>query len=90
MAHVGLFPLWFQRELSWVADVHFGFSIVKSVYADLKAFQVHVRDTGNSQVMGEQLHKSSIGMKGSFLFVKSSSDVWYFMHMPKNLWNSAQ
>lgn len=59
----------FQCELSWVADVPLGFSSVKSVYADLKAFQVHMHDTGNSQVTGEQLHKSSIGTKEKVFFL---------------------
>jgi len=53
----------FQHQLSLMADFPFGVSSVKSVYADLKAFQVHMRDTGNSQVKGEQLHRSSVGMK---------------------------
>lgn len=59
-----------QHQLSLVADFPFGFSSVKSDYAHLKAFRVHVRDTGNSQVKGEQLHKFSVGMKASFLFVR--------------------
>lgn len=56
---------WVCSSISWAwwQTSPFGFSGVKSVYADLKAFQVHVRDTGNSQVKGEQLHKSSVGTK---------------------------
>lgn len=60
----------FQHQLSLVADFPFGLNSVKLVYACLKAFQVRVHDTGNSQVKGEQLHKCSVGTKANFLFVR--------------------
>lgn len=71
----------FSQQLISVADFPFGFRGVKSVSADLKAFQVHVPDTGNSQVKGEQLHKCSVGTKASFLFCQSSNDIWYTVDM---------
>lgn len=97
--HIGLFSLWltqpwfsflvgmFQHQLIMVADFPFGFRGVKSVYTDLKAFQVNVPDTGNSQVKGEQLHKCSVGTKASSLFCQSSSDIWYITDTTKS-WKS--
>lgn len=73
-----------QHQLILVADFPFGFRGVKSVYADLKALQVNVPDTGNSQVKGAQLHKCSVGTKASFLFCQSSNDIWYIMDMTKS------
>lgn len=78
----------FQHQLILVADFPFGFRGVKSVYTDLKASQVHVPDTGNSQVKGEQLHKCSVGTKARFLFCQSSSDIWYIMVMARKSWKS--
>lgn len=97
--HIGLFSLWltqpwfsflvgmFQHQLILVPDFPFGFRGVKSVYTDLKAFQVNVPDTGNSQVKGEQLHKCSVGTKASSLFCQSSSDIWYITDMTES-WKS--
>lgn len=98
--HIGLFSLWltqpwfsflvgmFQHQLILVADFPFGFRGVKSVYTDLKAFQIHVPDTGNNRVKGEQLHKCTVGTKTSFLFCQSSNDIWYIMDMTKKSWKS--
>lgn len=78
----------FQHQLILVAVFPFGFRGVKSFYSDLKAFQVHVPDTGNSQVKREHLHKCSVGTKASFLFCQSSNDIWYTMDMTKKSWKS--
>lgn len=98
--HIGLFSLWLtqpwfsflvgmlQHQLILVAVFPFGFRGVKSVYADLKAFQINVPGTGNSPVKGEQLHKCTVGTKASFLFWQSSSDIWYIMDMTKKSWKS--
>lgn len=98
--HIILFSLWltqpwffflvgmFQHQLILVAVFPFGFRGVKSVCSDLKAFQVHVPDAGNSQVKGEHLHKYSVGTKASFLFCQSSNGIWYTMDTTKKSWKS--
>lgn len=70
----GRLPFWLQR---CKVSLHW-----------LKAFQVNVPDTGNSQVKGEQLHKCSVGTKASFLFCQSSSGIWYTTDMTKKSWKS--
>lgn len=70
----GTLPFWLQR---CNVSLHW-----------LKAFQVNVPDTGNSQVKGEQLHKCSVGTKASSLFCQSFSDIWYITDMTKKSWKS--